>query len=189
MEKKERIYKLYWLRTADMTDPKTQGYIGITKNSIYHRFGQHCHSKRPVGATIREIGEDNIIVSELSRGTQEDMMSLEFSFRPKRYIGWNIQAGGNRSEQFCPMCNKHLPKRRIGTICRTCKDTRFQKGSKPHNWGKGRSMELIDPSGRVFYPECLTVFCRQYNLEPNNLRKVANGERRHHKQWKARYLV
>jgi len=185
---KERIYKAYWLRTECMTDVKTQGYVGITKNSIYHRFGQHCHSNRPVGTTIREIGEDNIIISELSRGTYEEISNLEATLRPQRFIGWNILAGAGVQTVRCSGCNVHLPKRATGAQCELCNDSKFPLGHKPHNWGKGRLVELIDPSGVVYHPEALTVFCKEHGLVPQNVRKVARGDRRHTQQWKARYL-
>ena len=186
--KKERMYKLYWLRTECMSDPLTQGYIGITKNNIYHRFGQHCHSKRPVGSTIREIGEDNILISELTRGSYEDMIEEEYRYRPKRFIGWNIAVGGNKPSVLCAACGVYLPKRASGAQCESCNPCRFTKGIKPHNQGKGRKMEIIAPDGTIHYPEVSLHWCQERGLTPQNLHKVCKGQRAHHKGFKARYI-
>jgi len=188
---KTRLYRVYWIYTEGMSDYKTQGYVGVTKNSIFHRLGQHLHSKRPVGYILRELKDTGIDIKvvELFRGTKEEALDKEYELRPNRYIGWNIQAGGNRSTVVCSNCGKYLPKGYSNSkhLCTECNDYdgKFTKGNTPHNYGKGEKYLLIDPDGNEYRPEVFTLFCKEHNLTPQNLRKVAKGTRKHHKQWKA----
>ena len=181
---KNRLYKLYHIRIKGNEDLK-QGYIGITRRSIYSRLKEHFNSRRPVGKILRSLGEEAVEVVELGRYYREEALEREYNLRPELRVGWNIQAGGNRITVKCPDCGKYLPKRKTGTYCIECKETRFQKGHKPFNYGKGEKYKLIDPQGNIYYPEAFTVFCRENNLTPQNLRKVAKGVRKHHKGWKA----
>ena len=71
----------------------------------------------------------------------------------------------------CIICSKPLPN--TGTICR---DTKFTKGPGEH-------YRLTDPEGNSYEPEAFTVFCKEHNLTPQNLRLVAKGKRKHHKGW------
>lgn len=45
---------------------------------------------------------------------------------------------------------------------------------------------LISPEGKEFRPTYFTRFCKDFNLNWSHLRKVATGERNHHKKWKCR---
>lgn len=156
---KHRLYKLYWIKTKDMLNPYTEGYIGITKNSLKLRLSQHKHSKRPIGYKLREKDVE-VTIEELHRGMKEDMLHKEYEYRPEQHIGWNIMAGGND----------------------------FKGTFTEHNYGKGEKYELIDPEGNIYRPEVFTVFCRERGLTPQNLRKVAKGTRKNHKGWLAKKL-
>ena len=48
--------------------------------------------------------------------------------------------------------------------------------------------ELTDPSGNIFVIKNLQEFCVQNNLMSSNMKKVANGIRNHHKNWKCKRL-
>ncbi len=54
---------------------------------------------------------------------------------------------------------------------------------------KGQHYILTSPDGESFYVDALTVFCAEHDLTPQNLRKVANGQRRYHKGWTARKIT
>lgn len=165
---KHRLYVLYWIKTSDMTDPMKDGYIGITKNSLATRLSQHRCSKRPIGYQVRA---NEVTIVELHRGMKEDILELEYKYRYKMDIGWNIMAGGNYGTVRCKKCNEYKG--------------RFEIGNKSHNYGKGEKYILIDPEGIIYEPEVFTKFCNDNNLTPQNLRKVAKGSRKHHKGWKA----
>jgi hypothetical protein len=186
---KQRLYKVYWIKTSEMTDVYTQGYVGMTKRSIKYRLGQHYHSKRPIGSILRGLPKEEVQIVELYRGYKEVALEKEYMYRPTRYIGWNIQAGGDRPTVVCKNCGKHLAHgvRNIRHLCPDCNpdDGRFKKGHVPHNAGKGEKYLLVDPEGVTYTPERFTVFCKEHNLTPQNLRKVAKGLRKHHKGWTA----
>lgn len=183
---KHRLYKVYWIKTSDMIDPYTQGYIGITKNNIDKRLGQHKCSKRPIGYQVRHY---DVSIVELHRGMKEDALELEYHYRPKQNIGWNIMAGGNKTTIVCIECNKELPNghKNVNKLCSNCNTFKgtFEVGDRPHNYGKGEKYRLTDPDGIMYEPEVFTIFCRDNNLTPQNLRKVAKGNRKHHKGWLA----
>ena len=79
-------------------------------------------------------------------------------------MGWNRKAGGDVATVRCLVCNKYLPNRRTGT---------------------GKRYLITDPNGNTYTPESLVEFCKEHDLTPQNLRKVAKGTRKHHKGWKA----
>ena len=184
-KEKTRLYKVYHIRMIGDEDLQS-GYVGITRRSLRHRLCQHYSSKRPIGTVLRTTPKDMIEIIELCRGTREEALKKEYELRPGRNIGWNILAGGNEPTVMCPGCGKHLPDRGIGAYCYSCRPTKFPVGHKPYNYGKGEQYELIDPNGNIYHPEAFTVFCRENNLTPQNLRKVAKGTRKNHKGWIAR---
>lgn len=192
---KHRMYKVYWIHAEDMEDIRSQGYVGITKNNLHYRFGQHTHSKRPVGHILRELISEGVVLKivEVYRGTREQAMKKEYELRPKRFIGWNIRAGGNRATIVCVKCGVTIPKGYTNNkkLCSTCHDNdgRFLKGREPWNKGRGEKYMLISPEGIEYIPDVFTTFCKEYDLTPQNIRKVAKGTRKHHKGWTATKLV
>jgi hypothetical protein len=183
-KKKTRLYKVYHIHMIGNYD-LSDGYVGVTRRSLKMRLGQHFNSKRPIGKILRTIDKNQISIDELKRLNRVEALDMEFKLRSQRFIGWNCQAGGNRSTVACPGCGKLLPKRRLGSYCIDCNDCRFPKGHTPHNYGQGEKYQLTDPNGIIYTPEIFTVFCRDKHLTPQNLRKVAKGKRKHHKGWTA----
>ena len=181
-KQKTRLYKVYHIRECGNTDI-TQGYVGITRRSLAWRLSQHFQSRKPVGQILRQLGKNNVEIIQLAMMCKEDALEMEYSLRPILNMGWNVMAGGNKPTVKCPLCGKYLPKRKTGAYCMKCRDTRFSKGHIPHNYGKGEKYKLISPNGEIFTPDVFTVFCREHNLTPQNLRKVAKGRRKHHKGW------
>lgn len=184
---KTRLYKVYHIHEKGNKDIH-QGYVGITRRSLSYRLGQHMCSKRPVGTILRSLGKDNVEIEQLAFLPKEEALTMEYNLRPERNIGWNTLAGGNRKTVRCPKCGKYLPKRKTGTYCAECMPTKFSKGHIPHNYGKGKRFKLISPMGEICFPTSLTQFCKKYNICEANIRKVANGERKHCKGWKAEYI-
>ena len=183
-KEKTRLYKVYHIHVKGNNDLQT-GYVGITRRSLPYRLGQHFNSKRPVGTILRLLGREQVEIDQLAMLCKEEALEMEAGLRPFCNMGWNTRAGGIRRTVRCPRCGKHLPKRVYGTYCGDCRETKFTKGHKPHNYGKGEKYRLISPDGEVFEPVAFTVFCREHGLEARNLRLVAKGKRKHHKQWKA----
>lgn len=179
---KTRLYKVYHIHEKGNTD-LNEGYVGITRRSIEYRLGQHFCSKRPVGAILRALGRENVEINQLAMLPKEEALTMEYNLRPKLNMGWNSRAGGDRITVLCPICGKPLPKRKSGTICMNCRSTKFTKGHKPANYGKGEHYKLTAPDGTVYTPEAFTVFCREHDLNSQNLRKVAKGLRKHSNGW------
>lgn len=168
---KNRLYSVYHIREVGNEDT-SQGYIGITKNTLKFRFSQHATSKRPIGTIIRSGIPLEIVC--LHKVPLEDAFYYEGVYRPRMNIGWNVMAGGGRS---APEWRK-----------KTGRNCRFPSGHEPHNYGKGEKYKLVSPEGEEFIPEAFTVFCRERGLNPQNLRKVAKGLRKHSSGWKATRL-
>ncbi len=181
---KTRLYKVYHIHVKGNTD-LNEGYVGVTRRSIEYRLSQHFCSKRPVGAILRAIGKDNIEIDQLAMLPKEEALTMEYNLRPKLNIGWNVRAGGDRATVCCPICGRPLSHSKTGAMCMHCHPTKFTKGHKPANYGKGEHYKLTAPDGTVYIPEAFTVFCREHDLTPQNLRKVAKGLRKHSKGWKA----
>lgn len=163
-KEKTRLYKVYHIHEKGNTDIN-DGYVGITRHSLAYRLGQHFCSKRPVGTILRSKGRENIEIDQLAMLSKDEALEMEYNLRPpKMNLGWNVRAGGDRATVFCPpVCGKPLP----------------------NNYGKGEKYRLTSPDDTVYTPEVFTVFCREHDLNPQNLRKVAKGLRKHSNGWKA----
>lgn len=183
-KEKTRLYKVYHIHEKGNTDIN-DGYVGITRRSLAYRLGQHFCSKRPVGTILRAKGRENIEIDQLAMLPKDEALEMEYNLRPQMNLGWNVRAGGDRATVFCPVCGKPLPKRKSGTVCADCQPTKFAKGHIPHNYGKGEKYRLTAPDGTVYTPEAFTAFCREHDLNQQNLRKVAKGLRKHSNGWKA----
>jgi hypothetical protein len=181
-EDKTDYYKVYHIRMIGNTNLE-EGYVGITRRSLPYRLSQHRQSKRPVGDTLRSLPKDAVEIVEIARGDKAFALNLEYTLRPQRFIGWNTRAGGDRATVKCPACGKLLPKRKTGSYCEKCRPCKFPKGHTPHNYGKGQRYELISPEGMHYKPESFITFCKEQGLTHQNLCKVAEGIRHHHKGW------
>jgi len=89
--------------------------------------------------------------------------------------------------KFSKKHKKNLSKARKKRI------TKPETGLKISRTNKGRinihKYKMIDSDGNVFFTEKgLSDFCRQNDLTPSNMIKVANGERKRHKGWSCQRL-
>jgi hypothetical protein len=73
---------VYWVYGKGHKDPKTQGYVGITKNEKVRIKCHLNHFHEAVGYKI------------LFRGTRRACKEFEYALRPTFNIGWNISHGG-----------------------------------------------------------------------------------------------
>lgn len=89
------MYSVYWIKTKDHTDPKSEGYIGITSQSIEKRFEEHKTNSN--NENIKQhCNQENIEITCLHNNlTKQEALLLEKQYRPDWYIGWNIAIGGN----------------------------------------------------------------------------------------------
>lgn len=64
---------------------------------------------------------------------------------------------------------------------------RAKLGNRPDNSAKSKGIvypQIVCPNGRVYTIDNLTKFAEQHQLQPQNLHKVLNKKRNHHKGWK-----
>lgn len=82
-------YSLYWIYDKDKhSDPKLEGYIGVTKRDPKIRLTEHLTERQ----WIKERNYDlKILYSDL---TESEALDLEIEYRPEEYIGWNKAKGG-----------------------------------------------------------------------------------------------
>jgi len=79
-------YKLYWIKETAMSDPYTEGYIGITKRAVDRRLSEHLDRNDHI--------EEHHEIEVLYKGTKHDISALEKRYRPTSNIGWNKSPGG-----------------------------------------------------------------------------------------------
>lgn len=89
---------LYWIHLPEHTNPKTQGYIGVTNNckrrwNTHKRQARQKTSKTPHLANAINIYQ-NLTYTVLFQGPEEGCYQLEEYFRPVPDIGWNVKQGG-----------------------------------------------------------------------------------------------
>ena len=89
---------LYWIHHPHHTDPRTEGYIGVT-NDLYHREWRHRNNAgNPIAYHALNKGAVFEVLEEHS--TVESVLAREVELRPLPDIGWNIAAGGSIPPPF-----------------------------------------------------------------------------------------
>ncbi len=88
---REQSAVVYWIHYLDQTDPKNEGYIGIStqlSTRIKSHISRNPHMKHRIdnGAVVTVLHE----VSTLS-----DAAKFEQEYRPEDNIGWNLIKGGD----------------------------------------------------------------------------------------------
>lgn len=89
------MYKLYWIKYPEHHNPQTEGYIGITSQTIEKRFNNHKHNNKNPHLKNRCRQENVIIVCLHDNLSREESQKLEEQYRPYENIGWNINKGGD----------------------------------------------------------------------------------------------
>lgn len=97
---KQRNY-VYWIHLPEHTDITSQGYVGITKLDVKHRFELHKKAKPRKGMRHTVIMyalakyKDTVVIETLLEGSREYCLMIENKLRPDRGIGWNVAVGGS----------------------------------------------------------------------------------------------
>lgn len=88
---------VYWIRKPDHNDMFSEGYIGITKRSVFTRYREHksnaTHKHTYLYNAINKYG-DSLIVETLIECDLDYAYWLEEKLRPDTNIGWNKLPGG-----------------------------------------------------------------------------------------------
>lgn len=89
------MYKIYWIKKSYHTDPKTEGYIGLTSQGIENRFKEHKYNTKNKLLRNRCKKEDVEIICLHDGLKEKEAKLLEEHYRPTENIGWNINKGGD----------------------------------------------------------------------------------------------
>lgn len=170
-------HKVYHIRVVGETDVM-QGYIGVTSD-IKRRRREHKCAGRLCD------GREYVI---LFTGSKEECYALEEKLRPHDNIGWNTGKGGYRKAGNIEKGERISIATEIKKGQHLSVATEFKKGMTPYNKGTGKDYIFTSPDGEEFLVTCITDFCKEHNLTPQNMRKVARGLRKHHKGWLARHV-
>ena len=90
------MYKVYWIKDTNHTDPYYDGYVGITsREDVSIRFDEHKnnHKNKHLRNRCRMGGVEIIVLHE--NLSTDDAKKIEFEYRPTENIGWNIACGGD----------------------------------------------------------------------------------------------
>jgi hypothetical protein len=89
------MYKIYWIKYPEYSDPLKEGYIGLTSQTIEKRFMDHKSNKKNKLLANR-CKKENVEIICLQENLTEDQAKLiEENYRPTENIGWNINKGGD----------------------------------------------------------------------------------------------
>lgn len=108
---------LYWIKLPEHTDPRSQGYIGVSVSGASRRMSKHKWdanngSDFVVHRAMRKYG-DKIELITLLEADQEFCLMVERELRPTyRTAGtWNMSAGGELSQLGCKQSPERIEKR------------------------------------------------------------------------------
>lgn len=102
-------YSVYWVRAKDHTDVLSQGYVGITSETVASRISKHKNNSKRFsntkkqtvfGRAILKHGMENLVVEVLCICEKEYALFIENKLRPIMLLGWNIAAGGSEGGRY-----------------------------------------------------------------------------------------
>ena len=143
-------YTVYWAKHVHFSKVKTEGYVGITSNSLEDRKKSHFKearsSNRPNVHFHNVLKKyDNLIVWEVLHEnlSEKEALDKEAEYRPSVNIGWNSDRGGVKAisaEWYADEKNKneHRLRTSVATKARIAeKDTPEARSERAKNvWDK-----------------------------------------------------
>ncbi len=102
---------VYWAHLPEHDDMWKQGYIGITKQPVIHRWLDHIYKAKIDNQLIfaRALNKyNNIVFDVIVVGQDREYCErIEAQLRPDLNIGWNINIGGDKANTLAGgMANK-----------------------------------------------------------------------------------
>lgn len=92
---------VYWARLAEHDDPYSEGYVGISQNSLDERKRSHYKTAKSNARrnnhfhnALIKYGDDVVWGLLHDDLTKEDALYLEDGYRPDINVGWNTDKGG-----------------------------------------------------------------------------------------------
>jgi predicted GIY-YIG superfamily endonuclease len=89
------MFRIYWIKYPSYTDPKSEGYIGLTSQKIEQRFIEHKYNTKNKLLRNRCKKEIVEIVCLHDNLNEFEAKIIEEQYRPTENIGWNINKGGD----------------------------------------------------------------------------------------------
>ncbi len=89
------MYKIYWIKYPEHTNPYTEGYIGLTSQTIQQRFSDHKNNTKNKLLKNRCRKENVEVVCLHDNLDKQQAKVIEEQYRPSENIGWNINKGGD----------------------------------------------------------------------------------------------
>lgn len=147
INKGNAIAFVYWIHLPEHTDMLTQGYIGVTKNAVSIRFGQHasaakCGSDLILHKAMRKHASVTTVV--VFEGDEDCCYEFEQKVRPSRHIGWNIVEGGGKSPLSGVYGNDHP------CFGRACSDETKEKISLANSGDKNGMAKMVGELNHFF---------------------------------------
>lgn len=167
----------------------TNNFDNIVRvNIAMHAFLHKC--------LYEEYGnwEDEIAWKALSG--QITNAEINNEIRKKRMLGNSIWKDRKHKEESkrkmgppkgTIFTKEHRKKLSIARKNRIIKDSTREKLSKPR-YDKRKKYEITYPNGNLEIIYGLSEFCEKNNLTESNLRKTLKGERKHHRNFKAKEI-
>lgn len=94
---------LYWIRTEEMTDIFTQGYVGISVRPEY-RFYQHKQNAKSGKvynkAFLKALKDGTAFQQIILIGSVQYCKDVEKALRPLFYVAWNVAPGGDSGSVY-----------------------------------------------------------------------------------------
>lgn len=93
---------LYWIRLPEHTDPKTEGYIGVSKRyearllDHYNAIQKGTHKNPHLVNAVNKHGWEGLIKEAIYTGEEHECYEVQSTYRPFKEAGWNIAPGGHR---------------------------------------------------------------------------------------------
>lgn len=126
-------YRVYWIHRGHHIDISSEGYVGITRESVERRIKRHLSNAKR-GSTLNPrfysalLKYTDLKVSTLCICDKDYALLLENKLRPVKNVGWNVAVGG-RTNPYFSAPKKVVPKKGKPDI----------SGDKHPNWQGGIS--------------------------------------------------
>lgn len=115
--------ELYWIRTPEMTDMFSEGYIGMSTLSAKRRWAGHKAAAKvpekqhlPIYRAFAKYGVDGLVLQVLVSGPDDYITALETQLRPTEGIGWNCAAGGQDTGKGRTQSEAHKQKCAVANL-------------------------------------------------------------------------
>lgn len=186
------IYKVYKI-TNSVND---KVYIGITCRPIMKRFWQHCSKGNALYNSIKKYGKDKFKIEHIATSENRENLGHLESLLIEQYNsmypnGYNLTSGGEMTWKVSEH-TKELLRNKIAWNKgkRGLYTDEIRKSMGKQNIGNtyaAKNYTITTPKGEIIETYNLTKFCEEHNLDISNMSAVANGRRKHHKNYKISY--